>query len=106
LRTASDAALARLETDGLQLAAAAGKALVRQPELNSYLAEAPAGATNSTLAQLMAAPLATGLPGLKPVSVSLYNGAGQRLMVARQPETIKAACWETATRNSRSAPSG
>ena len=94
LKVASDAALVRMETDSLQLAAAAGKALARQPELNSYLAEAPAGTANPTLTQLMAAPLATDLPGLKPVSVSLYNSAGQRLMVAGQAETIDSSILE------------
>jgi methyl-accepting chemotaxis protein WspA len=95
LEVASSAALTRLETDGVQLAAAAGKALARQPELNSYLAEAPAGTANPTLAQLIAAPLATDLPGLKPISVSLYNSAGQRLMVAGQPETIDSSVLGT-----------
>lgn len=90
VKVAGDAALTRLEADSAQLAAAAGKALARQPELNSYLAEAPAGTANPTLTQLLAAPLATDLPGLKPVSVSLYNSAGQRLMIAGQAETIDA----------------
>ncbi|MFZ0468804.1 MAG: methyl-accepting chemotaxis protein [Thiogranum sp.] len=94
LRVASDAALTQLKTDAIQLTAAAGKALARQPQLNSYLAEAPAGTPNPTLAQLLAAPLATELPGLKPLSVALYNGAGQRLMVAGQPETLNNSTLE------------
>jgi methyl-accepting chemotaxis protein WspA len=95
LKVASDAALTQLKTDAIQLTAAAGKALARQPQLNSYLAEAPAGTPNPTLAQLLAAPLATELPGLKPLSVALYNGAGQRLMVAGQPETLNNSTLET-----------
>lgn len=94
LKVASDAALTQLKTDAVQLTAAAGKALARQPQLNSYLAEAPAGTPNPTLAQLLAAPLATELPGLKPLSVALYNGAGQRLMVAGQPETLNDSTLE------------
>jgi len=94
LKVASDAALTQLKNDAIQLTAAAGKALARQPQLNSYLAEAPAGTPNPTLAQLLAAPLATELPGLKPLSVALYNGSGQRLMVAGQPETLNDSTLE------------
>ncbi len=38
-------------------------------ELGSYLAEAPAGTTNPMLEKLLAAPLKSGLPLLKPTSV-------------------------------------
>jgi len=95
LKVASDAALGQLKSDSAPLAAAAGKALARHPELNSYLAEAPAGTANPMLAKLMAAPLATDLPDLKPVSVGLYNRKGQRLMNSGQAETLNAGVLET-----------
>jgi methyl-accepting chemotaxis protein len=88
LEVATDAIFTRLRTDSTEMMAAAGKALSRHPELNTYLAEAPAGTANPMLTQLLAAPLATDLPGLKAVSVGLYNPSGQRLMVAGQTETL------------------
>ncbi len=87
LEVAGNAALERLETGATPLAAAAARALSRHPDLNSYLAEAPAGTANPVLAKLIAAPLATDLPDLKPLSVALYNGKGQRLMSSGQPGT-------------------
>ena len=95
LRVATDAAISQLKTNSAPLAAAAGKALARQPELNSYLAEAPPGTTNPTLAALMAAPLATELADLKPLSVGLYNSKGQPLMSSGQAETLDAGLLET-----------
>ena len=55
LDVATDAAITRLELDSDQLAAAAVKAIGRQPGLETYLAEAPAGAANPTLAKLLEA---------------------------------------------------
>ena len=55
LDVATDAALTRLALDSDQLAAAAVKAIGRQPGLGAYLAEAPAGAANPTLAKLLEA---------------------------------------------------
>lgn len=89
LQVASDAAFTHLEAGGTELTMAAGKALSRHPELNSYLAEAPAGSANPMLAQLLAAPLATELPGLKVTSVGLYNKDGQRLMAAGKADTLE-----------------
>lgn len=88
LEVATDATFTRLRTDSLELTAAAGKALARHPGLDGYLAEAPAGTANPVLAQLLAAPLATELPGLKALSAGLYNETGQRLMVAGQAGTV------------------
>jgi methyl-accepting chemotaxis protein WspA len=88
LKVATDAVFTQLKADSTQLTAAAAKTLVRQPELNSYLAEAPAGTANPMLTQLLAAPLAAELPGLKVLAVGLYNNAGQRLMAAGEAEAI------------------
>ena len=87
LEVASDASLERMKVESDQLVAAAAKALARQPELNSYLAEAPAGTPNPTLAQLLQAPLDTSLAQLKPVSVRLYNAKKKNLMSAGQLES-------------------
>jgi HAMP domain-containing protein len=87
LEVAGNAALAELESGGAQLATTAGAALGRQPGLDSYLAEAPAGTDNPALTALLAALLDTDRPGLKPVSASLLNSAGQPLLNAGQ-ETI------------------
>jgi len=95
LEVASNAALNRLETDSAPLATAAGRAIARQPELNSYLAEAPAGTDNPMLAKLVEAPLATDLPDLKPLSVGLYNDKGQLLMSRGQPQTLGTSVLET-----------
>ena len=88
LAVASDAVFARLRTDSTELAAAAVKALTRHPGFDTYLSEAPAGTANPMLAQLLAAPLATELPGLKVLSADLYNADGQRLMVAGQTDPL------------------
>ncbi len=86
LDVATDAALTRLELDSDQLAAAAVKAIGRQPGLGTYLAEAPAGTANPTLAKLLEATLNTNLPNLRPLSVRLYNRDRQPLMGAGQGE--------------------
>jgi methyl-accepting chemotaxis protein WspA len=86
LDVATDAALTRLELDSDQLAAAAVKAIGRQPGLGAYLAEAPAGTANPTLAKLLEATLNTNLPNLRPLSVRLYNRDRQPLMGAGQGE--------------------
>lgn len=86
LDVATDAALDRLALESDQLAAAAVKALARQPGLATYLAEAPAGTANPTLAQLLEATLNTNLPNLRPLSVQLYNRDRQRLMGAGQDD--------------------
>lgn len=80
LTVASDAALSQLAAESGQLASAAVKALSRQPDLNRYLAEAPAGTSNPVLSNLLDAPLNTRLTVVKPVSVRLYNSARQLLM--------------------------
>jgi methyl-accepting chemotaxis protein WspA len=80
LSVASDAALSRLAVESDQLAAAAAKALARQPDLDSYLAEAPAGTPNPMLTSLLQAPLVTDLPVIKPTAVRLYNSKKQPLM--------------------------
>ena len=80
LEVASNAALDQLRTGSKQLTSAATRALVRQPELGSYLAEAPAGTANPMLAKLLEAPLNTELPMLQPVAVRLYNANRQLLM--------------------------
>jgi len=85
LEVASDASVNQLKTESSQLAAAAGKALARQPELNSYLAEAQPGAGNPMLTKLLEAPLATTLKILKPVTVNLYNREGGLLMQVGEP---------------------
>ena len=82
LEVASDAALSRLATESTQMSAAAAKALSRQPELGTYLSEAPAGTSNPMLEKLLAAPLESGLPLLKVTSVRLYNDSKQQLMQA------------------------
>ncbi|NHZ69872.1 MAG: HAMP domain-containing protein, partial [Thermotogales bacterium] len=87
LEVASDAALSRMVAESEQLSAAAAKALSRQPGLSAYLAEAPAGTSNPMLEKLLAAPLRSGLPLLKPVSVRLYNGNKQQLMRVGDNET-------------------
>ncbi len=87
LEMASDATVRQLHVESSQLAAAAGKALSLQPELNSYLAEAQPGAGNPMLSKLLEAPLATTLQILKPVSVNLYNRNGKLLMHAGGPES-------------------
>jgi len=86
LGVASDAALNRLALESDQLVAAAVKALARQPGLTTYLAEAPAGTANPTLAKLLEATLNTNLPSLRPLSVQLYNHERQRLMGAGHDE--------------------
>ena len=88
LEVASDAALSQLATESEQLSAAAAKALSRQPELGSYLAEAPAGTSNPVLEKLLAAPLKSGLPQLKATSVRLYNNSKQQLMQTGDVETV------------------
>jgi len=97
LEVASDAALSQLIAESGQLSAAAANALSRQPELSAYLAEAPAGTSNPMLEKLLAAPLKTGLPLLKPVSVRLYNGSKQQLMLAGDSETGDNAALKNVT---------
>ncbi len=87
LEVASDAVISQFRAESSQLTAAAGKAMARQPELNSYLAEAQPGAGNPMLAKLLEAPLATTLPTLKAIAVNLYNRDGKRLMNAGQAES-------------------
>ena len=94
LRVASDAALGQMQSAGIQLAAAAAKALARQPHLTSNITEAPAGTSNPTLTQLLSAPLATEIEGLKPLSAALYNEGGQRLMVAGEAQTLDSRILE------------
>jgi methyl-accepting chemotaxis protein WspA len=79
---ASKSALSQMETNADQLANAAAKTFSRQPGLDSYLAEAPAGTANPVLAKLLRAPLDTDLPNLRPISAHLYNGNKQLLMSA------------------------
>lgn len=87
LTVASDAALGQLAAESGQLASAAVKALSRQPDLNRYLAEAPAGTSNPVLTNLLDAPLNTRLSVVKPVSVRLYNSSRQLLMSRGIDET-------------------
>jgi len=94
LRVASDAALGQMQSAGIELAAAAAKALARQPQLRSYITEAPAGTANPTLIQVLSAPLATEIEGVKPLSAALYNEDGQRLMVAGEAQTLDSRVLE------------
>jgi methyl-accepting chemotaxis protein len=87
LGVASDAALNRLASESNQLVAGAVKALARQPDLATYLTEAPAGTANPTLSTLLEATLNTSLPSLKPLLVRLYNHERHPLMSAGQAES-------------------
>ncbi|GMQ89538.1 MAG: hypothetical protein BMS9Abin09_1036 [Gammaproteobacteria bacterium] len=98
LEVASDAALSQLVSESEQLSAAAAKALSRQPELGAYLAEAPAGTPNPVLEKLLAAPLRSNLPPLKPVSVRLFNSNKQQLMLAGENETGENKALESANK--------
>jgi len=97
LEVASDAALSQLAVEASQLAAAAAKALARQPDLQSYLAEAPPGTANPTLSELLQAPLNTGLTPHKALSVGLYNEARQPLMRAGPQDTEDSPLLKDAT---------
>ncbi|HED18619.1 MAG TPA: methyl-accepting chemotaxis protein, partial [Gammaproteobacteria bacterium] len=103
LGVASDAALSQLVSESGQLSAAAAKALSRQPELGAYLAEAPAGTRNPVLEKLLAAPLRSNLPSLKPVSVRLFNSNKQQLMLAGETETGENNALESANKRQTSA---
>ncbi len=97
LQVASDATLDQLVADSQQLGAAAAKALSRQPELGSYLAEAPAGTANPMLQKLLAAPLKSGLPQVQATSVRLYNANKQLLMQAGDHESGDQVALKNAT---------
>lgn len=98
LEVASNAALDQLRMGSKQLTSAATRALVRQPELGSYLAEAPPGTANPMLSKLLEAPLNTEeLPGLRPVTVRLYNANRQLLMTAGDTEVGNTTLLDTAT---------